>query len=157
MSTIRNLLRSIDAWNGILGRLGEPIKGEFIKVTERCKEYLELVANAKEKIEMVDAIHGEVTKRHTIPDQRVIGFLLHFEKIEVSARAYGFTKDWALIELYDEKIDWSSFKLNKVYVGKFFSISLSPSLIFISRRAFISRLLIFSFSRLILFFSLRRW
>jgi hypothetical protein len=123
MSTIRDLLRSIDAWNDVLGRLGEPVGGEDIKVTERRKEYVELVVNAKKKIEKVNAIHGEVTKRRTTPDQRVVGFVLHSEKIEVSVEPYGFTKDWALIELYEEKIDWPSFKGNKVYVGGNLSIA----------------------------------
>lgn len=127
MSTISDLLRFIDAWNDTLGRLGEPVEGEAIKVTQRRKEYVALVANATEKIEKVNEIHGEVTKHRTTPDQRVIGFVLHSEEIEVSAEPYGFTNDWALIELYKEKIDWSSFKGNKVYVGTSFSISLFPS------------------------------
>ena len=53
----------------------------------------------------MNALHNEVTKHRTIPDQRVIGFVLHSEKIEVSVESHSFTKDWALIELYDEKID----------------------------------------------------
>ena len=146
MSTIGNLLRSIDAWNEVLGRLGEPVEGENGRVTERRKEHVELVAKATKKIEEVNAIHDEVTKCRTTPDQRVIGFVLHSEKIEVSVEPYNFTKDWALIELYDEKIDWPTFKGNKVYVGtSFFHIFVSipsPSLVAFS----ISRLLVFSFS-----------
>jgi len=146
MSTIGNLLRSIDAWNEVLGRLGEPVEGENGRVTERRKEHVELVAKATKKIEEVNAIHNEVTKRRTTPDQRVIGFVLHSEKIEVSVEPHNFTKDWALIELYDEKIDWPAFKGNKVYVGtSFFHISVpisSPSLVAFS----ISCLLVFSFS-----------
>lgn len=134
MNAIRDLLRSIDIWNNVLRRLGEPAEGEVIQVTDRRKECQELVANAKKDIEKANAIHSEVTKRRTTPDQRVIGFVLHSEKIEVSVGDCGFTKDWALIELYNEKIDWSSFKGNKVYVGTSFSTSLSPSLDFISRR-----------------------
>ncbi|KAF8580920.1 hypothetical protein K439DRAFT_1648029 [Ramaria rubella] len=115
MSTIRDLLLSIDAWNNMLGRLGNPVQGEPTKVTERRQEHVDLVAGAKKKIEQVNAFHDEVTKRRTTPDQRVIGFVLHSEKIEVSVDPHGFTKDWALIELYNEKIDWASFKGNKVY------------------------------------------
>ena len=129
MSTIGDLLRSIDAWNDVLGRLGEPVDGENGRVTERRKEHVELVAKATKKIEEVNAIHDEVTKRRTTPDQRVIGFVLHSEKIKVSVEPHNFTEDWALVELYDEKIDWPTFKENKVYVGTsffLFSISLSP-------------------------------
>ncbi|KIY44819.1 hypothetical protein FISHEDRAFT_77229 [Fistulina hepatica ATCC 64428] len=123
MSTIGDLLRSIDAWNDVLDRLGEPVEGENSRVTERRKEHVELVAKATKKIEEVNAIHDEVTKHRTTPDQRVIGFVLHSEKIEVSVEPYNFTKDWALIELYDEKIDWPTFKGNKVYVGGNLSIA----------------------------------
>ncbi|KAI1792458.1 hypothetical protein LXA43DRAFT_972582 [Ganoderma leucocontextum] len=77
--------------------------------SDRRTEHVELVAKATKKIEEVNAIHDEVTKCRTTPDQRVIGFVLHSEKIEVS--------------LYDEKIDWSTFKGNQVYVGGNLSIA----------------------------------
>ncbi len=51
----------------------------------------------------------------------------------------GFTKDWALIELYDEKINWSTFKGNKVYIGVSLLISSTSSLLAFS----IFRLLVF--------------
>ncbi|KAG5634428.1 hypothetical protein H0H81_002043 [Sphagnurus paluster] len=70
---------------------------------------------------------GEVLENYTILDHRTIGFVLHSEKIEVSAEPYKFTKDWALIELYKDKIDWTTFKGNKLWVGTSFSTSLSPS------------------------------
>jgi hypothetical protein len=127
ISTIDDLVYSIATWKDVLVRLGEPVEGENSKVTERRKEHLELVAKATKKIEEVNAIHDEVTKHRTIPDQRVLGFVLHSEKIEVSVEPYNFTKDWALIELYEEKVDWSTFKGNKVYVGMSFSIPLSLS------------------------------
>ncbi|KAI9438364.1 hypothetical protein H4582DRAFT_2111739 [Lactarius indigo] len=113
MSTIGDLFLCIDAWNDALGRLGEPVEGENIEVTESREEHVELVVKATRRIEKVNAIH----------DERVIGFVLHSEKIEVSVEPYSFTKDWALIELYDEKIDWPPFKGNKVYVGGNLSIA----------------------------------
>jgi hypothetical protein len=151
MSTIRDLLLSIDAWNKVLDRLGDPVPGEPTRVTERRQEHVSLVAEATKNIEQVNALHDEVTKLRSTPNQRVIGFVLHSEKIEVSVDPHGFTKDWALIELYDEKIDWTSFKGNKVYVGTSFSISLSPSRLHLSSYASlvafpISRLLVFRFS-----------
>ena len=60
VSTISDLLRFIDAWNDTLGRLGEPVEGEDIKVTQRRKDYVALVANATEKIEGVNEIHGDI-------------------------------------------------------------------------------------------------
>jgi hypothetical protein len=59
MGTIGDLLRSIDVWNDVLGRLGEPVEGENSKVTDRRKEHVELVAKATKKIEEVNALHDE--------------------------------------------------------------------------------------------------
>ena len=132
MGTIGDLIRSLKVWNDVLDRLGEPIQGENRKVTERRQEHVDLVAKARQTIEEANAIHNEVIKLRTIPDQRIIGSVLHSEKIEVSVDHHGFTKDWALIELYDQKIDWATFKGNKVYIGMSFSISLSSSLVFLS-------------------------
>ncbi|KAI6142754.1 hypothetical protein BKA82DRAFT_1000160, partial [Pisolithus tinctorius] len=115
--TIGNLLRSIEVWNDTLSRLGEPVEGENSKVTERRKEHVELVAKAMKKIKEVNALHDEVTRYHATPNWRVIGFVRHSENIEVSDEPHNFTKDWALIELYNEKIDWATFKGNKVYIG----------------------------------------
>ncbi|KAF8884567.1 hypothetical protein CPB84DRAFT_1816946 [Gymnopilus junonius] len=111
MSTISNRLCSIDAWNDALDGLKD--KGESPRVVEKRQEYVDLVAKVKKEIQHVNALQ----------DERVIGFVLHAEKVEVSADPYGFTKDWALIELYDEKIDWANFKGNKVYVGGNLSIA----------------------------------
>lgn len=121
---IDTLVLSIDTWNDVLGRLGEYVEGESINVTKRRKEHMELVANATKKIEEVNAIHDEVTKHRSTPDQRVIGFLLHSEKITAPVEPYFFTNDWALIELYDDRIDWPSFKGNKVYIGTSFYLFL---------------------------------
>ncbi|KAI0801514.1 hypothetical protein C8Q74DRAFT_1401040 [Fomes fomentarius] len=117
MSTIHDLLHSIDAWDQVLQRLGDHVEGESPTVTERRQEHVNLVAGAKKKIQLVNKLHDEVTKRHTIPDRRVIGFVLHSEKIEISVDPHGYTSDWALIELFKEKIDWPSFKGNKIYIG----------------------------------------
>ncbi|PPQ95019.1 hypothetical protein CVT25_000482 [Psilocybe cyanescens] len=113
MGTISELLRSIGVWNDVLSRLGEHIEEENRKVAKTHKERMELVSKAMKKIE-VNAPHDEVTRRRTNPDQRVSDFVLHSEKIEVSVEPHGCTKDWALIELYDEKVYWSTFKWNKV-------------------------------------------
>jgi hypothetical protein len=127
MTTIGHKLLSIEGWKNALDRLGEFVQGESSQVTERRKENEALVAKAMKDIEAVNTLHDEVTRRRTTPDQRALGFVLHSEKIEVAVKPHGFTNDWALIERYEEKIDWSTFMGNKVYVGMSFSISLSPS------------------------------
>lgn len=109
-STIENLLLSIKFWNDRLCSLGEHVEGEDNKVSEKCREYMKLVEKETKKIEDVKMLQNKVTKNHTTPKEHVIGFLLHSEKIEVSIDPGCYTNDWALIELYEEKIDWSMFK-----------------------------------------------
>jgi hypothetical protein len=127
MTAIGNRVQSIEAWNRSLQRLGDPVEGEDRKVTERRNTLLGLVETATNEIQEVNALHSEVTKNFTTLEQRTIGRVLHSEKTEVSVEPHGFTKDWALIELYEDKIDWTTFKGNKVFVGTSFSVSLSPS------------------------------
>jgi hypothetical protein len=47
--------------------------------------------------------------------QRVLGHVIHAPPISVDR----FTKDWALIELNRDKIDWNNFRGNVVYLGMF--------------------------------------
>ncbi|KZP24239.1 hypothetical protein FIBSPDRAFT_736125 [Athelia psychrophila] len=122
MGTIDDLFIYIDTWNDILESLGEHVEGEDSKITKRRQEYVNLVAKATDTIEQVNVLHDEVSRCRATPDQRTIGFVLHSEKIEVSVEPHKFTKDWALIELYDEKIDWPTFRGNKVYIGGNLSI-----------------------------------
>ena len=116
-TTITNLLYSIDIWNRVLNRLGEPVEGESVKIRQKRKEQHELIADANVKIQEIQKLLDEVTKHRQTPEQRVIGFVLHAEKIAVNVDPCGYTEDWALIELYENKIDWGTFKGNKVYVG----------------------------------------
>lgn len=116
MERIGNGRRSIQAWENMLHSLGEPSVAEPRNVTQRRKNYSDLVVMTRAEIDQADELHTLVTKRNSNPHQRVIGFVWHSEKIE-SAGPCNFTKDLALIKLYEEKIDWPSFKGNKVYVG----------------------------------------
>jgi hypothetical protein len=118
LSAIGDLASSIDIWNDNIARLPEPAEGEEEDegTTEKRQEYLDLVDKAKKKIEKINKLHSDVTKFRTTPAQRTIGFVLHAEPIAVSDGPHKFTRDWALIELYEEKINWDSFKGNKVYI-----------------------------------------
>ncbi|KAL4251294.1 hypothetical protein ABKN59_006725 [Abortiporus biennis] len=123
LAKIGDNLQSIDAWSKALTRLGDPVDGEDLEVTEKRAEYLGLVETATKEIKKVKELHAEVTENYSTLDQRTIGFVLHSEKIEVSAAPCGFTRDWALIELYKNKIDWATFRGNKVWVGGNLSIA----------------------------------
>jgi len=121
LSTIGDLASSIDIWGDNITRLPEPAEGEEEdeETTRKRQEYLDLVDKAKKKIEKINKLHSDVTRSRATPAQRTIGFVHHVEPIAVSDGPHKFPRDWALIELYEEKIDWDSFKGNKVYIGTF--------------------------------------
>ena len=119
VGAIGDLYRSIKDWETVLRRVGEPKEGESANVTNRRNEHLDLVDKAKAKIVEIDTFHNEILKRWTIPEQRVIGEVVHVEPIAVNVAPDGLTCDWALIELYNDKFDRSTFKGNKVYIGRF--------------------------------------
>jgi hypothetical protein len=108
--------RSIEVWNGVLTRLGDHKPNENPRIAQRRNEHLSLVDGARRRIQQVEELSNVVQDRAD-PSKRVIGFVLHCEPIEVSSGPHGFTKDWALIELYDDVIDWNTFRGNQVYVG----------------------------------------
>ncbi|KAH9890582.1 hypothetical protein C8Q73DRAFT_747444 [Cubamyces lactineus] len=119
LSAIGDLASSIDIWNDNVARLPKPAEGEEEdeETAEKRQEYLDLVDKAKKKIEKINKLHSSVTRFRTTPAQRTIGFVLHAEPIAVSDGPHKFTRDWALVELYEEKIEWDSFMGNKVYIG----------------------------------------
>ena len=119
MATICNLAYSVAARKKMITRLGEFVDGEDVAVTERRRDIQYDVKNATKTIDKLNEFHGEVTKRRTNPEQRIIGFVLHAEPIVVSDGLNEFARDWAFIQLYNEKIDWDTFLGNKVYVGTF--------------------------------------
>ena len=139
MRAIGDLHYSVKDWETEIRWLGEPKEGESVNVTNRRNKHSNLIEKAKAKIVKIDTFHSEIVKRWTIPDHRVIGEVVHVEPIAVNVRLEtanresvsdgnkedskeapdGLTRDWALIELYREKFDWSTFKGNKVYIGTF--------------------------------------
>ncbi|CCL98808.1 uncharacterized protein FIBRA_00813 [Fibroporia radiculosa] len=109
-------IRSIKIRDDVLVMLGDPMLNEDARITKRRTEHLLLVDGAKERIEQVKELLNVVQDR-VDPSKRAIGFVLHCEPIEVSSGPRRFTKDWALIELYNDMIDWNAFRGNRVYVA----------------------------------------
>jgi hypothetical protein len=114
MAAIGTLARSVAVWNKEIARLGEFVEGEDVAVTEKRQDNQREAEKATRLIDNLNKLHDEVTKRRTNPDKRIIGFVLHADPILVSDGPNEFTRDWAFIELYNEKIDWVTFPGNKV-------------------------------------------
>jgi len=123
MRLIGEQINNIAIWEDAIKALPAKIDGELPKITKKRDEYSELIEKAKTTIEEANALHDEVTKNRTTADRRIIGYVLHSEKIEVNVPPHGYTKDWALVQLYREVIDWANFKGNKIYIGTSFSSS----------------------------------
>ena len=117
MGTIGHELLSIKTWNEALERFGPFVEGESRNKTRARKEHQDLVEKATTKIEDVNELHSDITKQWTT--QRVIGYVVHAPAIAIDDGPKHFTRDWALIDLYRDKIDWDTFRGNKVYVGVF--------------------------------------
>ncbi|KAG5640871.1 hypothetical protein DXG03_006768, partial [Asterophora parasitica] len=54
---------------------------------------------------------------YCIPNDRIIGEVIHIESISVSVGPHKWTDDWALIALHESKFEWDKFKGNVVYIG----------------------------------------
>ena len=122
ISTIEDESFFIEIRNDEIEGLGPFVEGEASRTTLARKERDNLVERAKRKTEDVHEIHGEVTRQGwTTPNQRVIGHVVHTPAIIVDDGPEHFTQDWALVELYRNKIDWKTFQGNKIYIGTFSS------------------------------------
>lgn len=120
MGTIGNLGRSIKDWQDVLDRLGEYQQGESENITKKREEHLNLVNTARWKMEKINEFHGNISKHWTVPNDRIIGEVIHVEPIAVSVGPQKLTEDWALIALDESKFEWAKFKGNMVYIGTFF-------------------------------------
>ncbi|CAA7260647.1 unnamed protein product [Cyclocybe aegerita] len=116
MKEIGDQVIFIEDWNKSLKKLGDEVKGEDPFRTDQRNEIKNLIETARKKIDRANKLHGGVTKYRIPAMQRVIGSVLHCEKIEVAVGAHQFTKDWSFIEIDREMIDWESFNGNKIYV-----------------------------------------
>ena len=95
VGAIDDLDLSIKNWQVVLRRLGQPQEGDSAMTIKRRNEHLALIENAKEKIGEITKFHDEISKHWTILNQRLIGEVIH-------VAPHGFTRDWALIKLYDK-------------------------------------------------------
>ncbi|KAL4244521.1 hypothetical protein ABKN59_009801 [Abortiporus biennis] len=119
MHEIHKLSFKIKHANNNISALLKParLKKDEVKVKHHMKSYLDQVDEAKQKMETIDKLHRTVTRFSSTLELRTIGFVLYADPITVSDGPYQFTSDWALIELYENKIDWKTFKGNKIYIG----------------------------------------
>ncbi|KAH7887174.1 hypothetical protein F5I97DRAFT_1936658 [Phlebopus sp. FC_14] len=117
INTIGHQLISIRIWEQQLERLRGVVEGQEPDRIFARENTQNLVKKAKRKIVHADEIHDRATKHWASPNQRVIGYVVHAPAIAVADGPKQFNQDWALINLYRDKIGWNTFQGNKVYVG----------------------------------------
>ncbi|KAJ7755319.1 hypothetical protein DFH07DRAFT_868423 [Mycena maculata] len=98
-----------------LGLLGEA--AEDATITKTRQKFQDRVTKARKTIDKINALHTEITKHWTLPRQRVLGFVIYAPPISVGTGPKKLTEDWALVEIYRDKIDWTGFMGNVVYLG----------------------------------------
>ncbi|KAI0322832.1 hypothetical protein OF83DRAFT_1161016 [Amylostereum chailletii] len=106
LTKIGDQLILIDAWEDELRELGEAADGEALRKTKAREDLRALVEKAKKTIAELDEFHGEVTKHGSITNQRVLGYVLHAPPIFVGNGPQMFIEDWAIINIYCDKINW---------------------------------------------------
>ena len=135
MNRIGRELVSLDHYKGGLAALREAVEGEDATVANNRQLFENKVTNAEKVITAIDKFHDNITKHWSTPSQRTIGYVVHAPPISVCTGPKKFMEDWALIDLYRDKIDWSGFKGNIVYLGTSRSIlPRSFSLDYLSRK-----------------------
>lgn len=75
------------------------------------------IAEAQRSIGILEKLYTEITRFWTLEKDRILGYVIHSPPIYGDTGDKCFTEDWALIELYDEKIDWNSFRGNVMFLG----------------------------------------
>ena len=103
-----------------LEALEKAVEGEDV-VQAETREYKDL-KKAEKLIETLHQFHSNITKSWTAKGQRILGHVAYAPPIFVGTGDKRYTEDWALVELYREKIDWKGFKGNMVRFGTFRSI-----------------------------------
>ncbi|KAK1231646.1 hypothetical protein PQX77_005244 [Marasmius sp. AFHP31] len=106
---------TIQDWQAMRKHLEEQQVGEPESVSKKRNELLALVEKAREEMKELNAFHSKITKLWSLPEDRVIGNVIHVEPIGVGAEP-PFTEDWALIALDEHKFK-GSVQGNVVYIG----------------------------------------
>nr|VWP02031.1 Acyl-CoA ligase AFT1-1 (EC (AF-toxin biosynthesis protein 1-1) [Ganoderma boninense] len=131
LSAISDLAGSIDTWNDNFARFPE---------LAECSEEDEDMAGTRQEDARGPSVRGEEEDREdertaqrrrqvweTTQPQRAIRFVVHVEPIAVSYEPRRFTRNWALIELYEEKIAWGSFKGKNLLSNNYLQLVHDPS------------------------------
>jgi len=83
------------------------------------------LGKAKSDIPELNRLHDEVTKFKANHVNRRLGSVLHAEPIVDSVGPTGalkYIRDWALVKVGKNILDWSKFLGNKVYIGTLSSL-----------------------------------
>ncbi|KAH9009672.1 hypothetical protein EDB83DRAFT_452123 [Lactarius deliciosus] len=122
-SKIEGELILVEYYKRELAALGEAVEGENTMVAHMRQVFEGKLTEAEMTIPAVDEFHDKITNQWSTVGQRMLGYVVYAPPISVSSGPKKFTEDWALIDLYLDKIDWDGFKGNVIYLGNKISVS----------------------------------
>lgn len=114
---IRRELILVDYYKMEPAALGEAVEGENTMVARARQVFEGKLTEAEMTVTAVDEFHDKITNHWSTVNQRMLGYVVYTPPISVSTGPKKFTEDWALIDLYLDKIDWDGFKGNVIYLG----------------------------------------
>lgn len=107
----------VDLYKSGLERLGEAVEDEDAEITESRVYVKRNLETAEWWIRTLNEFYPKIATFWSLEQQRSLGYILHAPPISVGTGDKSFTEDWALVELYEKKINWKDFKGNVIYIG----------------------------------------
>jgi hypothetical protein len=109
----------IDTYKRQLEALGKATEGDNDKVTTARQVWQDNLTKAERTITNIYNLHGSITRNWTTVGQRFLGNIIHAPPISFGTGPKEFTEDWAIINLFHDKINWDKFRGNVIHLGTF--------------------------------------
>lgn len=99
-----------------IAKLGDKMEGEPSNTTDVRQDCQVKIEEETKTISRLNTLHDEVTKRRTSTRKRVVGRVVYASSIGADETTR-YTRDWALIMLDKDMIDWENFPGNQIHIG----------------------------------------
>lgn len=117
MHKIGDQATMVDYYKSGLERLGEAVEGEAAGKAESRVHYKSDLKTSEWWIRTLNEFYPKIATFWSLEQQRSLGYILHAPPISVGTGDKCFMEDWALVEVYEKKINWKDFKGNVIYLG----------------------------------------
>jgi len=112
----------VDYYKDELEGFGEVTEGEAATIADERENFKGKLAEAEKSIGTLREFHLKITRFWSTENQRILGHILFAPPISLDTGDKYFTEDWALVELYRDKIrGQGGFKGNVIHLGTRFT------------------------------------